>query len=157
MAKGKIVSSKILDVTVTPAMNETLEDDKINTVTIKYVDAHDKSIRKTTFDILNQEALYELLRNSLKISEFAKKARIYDEKITYFDEKIKNIEEKLDKILEQLDTIANNDVTESSIENHPKLDFNTLSIYGIDNGKEYDLKVDILDVEKYKYFKHQVL
>ena len=54
VANGKLVSSKILDITITPAELEVVTSDKdkyLNKVTVKYIDSIDKKVRKQTFDI----------------------------------------------------------------------------------------------------------
>lgn len=109
VSEGKVVSSKILDITIKSGKNNIVmssSDEYLNKVIVKYVSSDTKRIETQSFDILNTDALLETIKLIQKFDDVVENVSKIEEKQAIFDEKLRKIQLFLDENKNQIGCIG---------------------------------------------------
>lgn len=109
ISQGKIISSKILDITVRSGKNNIVASstsDYLNKVVVTYINADSKRIDKEEFRILNDDALIEIVQIIKNNKETQEKIQNIEKNVLILDEKTSKMNQFLDENKFQILSIA---------------------------------------------------
>lgn len=104
VSQGKIVSSKILDISL-KSTNLSEHTDFLNKIEVKYVNSDTKHINSMTFNILNDNALIELISILKNNKELSDSVNTLIKNQELFNQKLNNINSFLNEYENHIRTI----------------------------------------------------
>ena len=100
VSQGKIVSSKILDITIRSGKNNIIASstsDYLNKVVVTYINSDTKRIETEEFKILNTDALIEIVQIIKNNKEQLEKLEKTEKNVLILDEKVSKMRQFLDE------------------------------------------------------------
>ena len=124
VSNGEIISSRILDINLIAggASGSMLSYSKnyINHIDVKYVDYNDKEIKTMSFNILDNDALIEIVKFIAEKQQDKENIEKIEKNQIIFDEKLKKIQQFLIENKEQIQCIE--DLKNQILDMNNKLD-----------------------------------
>lgn len=124
ISNGEIISSRILDINLIAggASGSMLSYSKnyINHIDVKYVDYNDKEIKTMSFNILDNDALIEIVKFITEKQKDKENIEKIEKNQLIFDEKLKKIQQFLIEHKEQIQCIG--DLKNQILDMNNKLD-----------------------------------
>lgn len=124
VSNGEIISSRILDINLIAggASGSMLSYSKnyINHIDVKYVDYNDKEIKTMSFNILDNDALIEIVKFIAEKQQDKENIEKIEKNQIIFDEKLKKIQQFLVENKEQIQCIG--DLKNQILDMNNKLD-----------------------------------
>ena len=110
VCNGEIISSRILDINIKAggAFGSVLSYNQnyINHIDVKYVDYNDKDIKTMSFNILDNDALIEIIKFISEKQQDKEKVENIEKNQLIFDEKLKKIQQFLIENKTQIECIG---------------------------------------------------